>query len=109
MKLFTRHQAPTHKRPQDSFGHRILNDPYLDWLFMLIITLIAASACVTVGFMRYSMVQERLDEISVIVPKTPEQIFDSSTLQQVLNDFGHRATERDRIKKGYSDVSDPSL
>lgn len=97
------------KRPQDSFLHRILNDPYLDWSYMIIITTILSGVYIGAGFITYFNTQNSLSAATNVTNSNSAQVFDSTALSRTLKDFDKRAAERASILKGYSAVGDPSL
>lgn len=97
------------KRPQDSFMHRILNDPYLDWAYMIVIATILTIISAGVGFGMYFDMKSHLSSSVSIATTTKVSTFDSSTLSRVLNNFNGRALERERILNTGSVIGDPSL
>ncbi len=110
MKFFSHTDVHSRsKRPQDSFLHRILNDPYLDWFYLIIIAAIMVGVVAGVGFVVYFNVQDRLSEsTTVIVPKS-SSLFDSAAMTRTLKDFENRAAERTKVLNGHGTIVDPSL
>ncbi len=112
MKLHLPTHSKNHistKRPQDSFVHRILNDPYLDWFFMVISTVILSAAYIVLGFTTYQNMQQRLEAQESQNIQNPSSVFSSETLSRTLKSFDARAGERNRVTSGYNGVADPSL
>lgn len=110
MQFFPRSDIhATSKRPQDSFMHRILNDPYLDWFYMVVITIILTGLYVGIGFMTYFSMQNSLSATTKAETISRTAVFDSEALSRTLKDFEKRALERASIMKGYNVVGDPSL
>lgn len=97
------------KRPQDSFMHRILNDPYLDWIYLIVIATILAIVSAGIGFVMYFDMKGNLSSSVITTSITKVSTFDSSALSRVLNNFNNRAVEKERILNTGSVIGDPSL
>ena len=112
MSIFTtRHHArnPQPRRPQDSFAHRLWNDPYHDWMLMVVISAILFGISIGVGFITYFSVKGSLAVPAVVVPTNPASLFNVNVLSTTLQNFEARTAEREAAKKGYSGVADPSI
>ena len=108
--LFSHFKKETKKkRPQDSFVHRVMNDPYLDWFYIFIFSIILAIVYIINGFFTYSRVQNSLSAPSKEVVGNISGIFSSEALSDTLKNFENRSIERTRVRNGYNGVFDPSL
>ena len=99
---------PSNKRPQDSFKHRILNDPFLDWIYMIIIVLVLAGVYIGVGYTTYLDMQAKIDAAPTTNVTNPLRIFDQAALSRTLRFFDQRAQKRAESSRGYVGVGDPS-
>jgi hypothetical protein len=86
-----------------------MNDPYLDWLYMVIFTFILSVAYIGIGAFTFMHVRDSLSASPVEESRGISTIFNSEKLSQTLKTFENRARERARVVSGYSGVSDPSL
>ena len=109
MSFFHHHPRKKSRKTHDSIWHRLTNDPYLDWLTLVVISAILSGIGIGAGFIMYTHTRDRLS-----APQTSDQgahaaTFNVETLSKVLKEFDQRAVERGNIIKGYVGVSDPSL
>ncbi len=109
MKLFIPHNHKSSRRAQDSLMHRVSNDPFLDWLILIIIASILSVLAIGSGFLVYNDTQTRLDTPAAADPSTRQVLFDADALSRTLRDFNIRAEEQRSLMKGYTGVADPSL
>jgi hypothetical protein len=109
MKLFNSKEHSSRNRQQDSFGHRIANDPYLDWMMLVIIAVILAGVLIGVGFISYNDTQIRLSSPTTGGTGVHQSLFDTEAMNRTLKTFSARADEQATLIKGYSGVADPSL
>ncbi len=106
---------PTHPhhnllhQPHDSIRHRIANDPYLDWLIMVVVASVMSLVCIGVGLISYQSVRRQLGAPVDASAQQPRALFDRQSLDRALREFGARADEQSSLLKGYAGVADPSL
>lgn len=109
MKLFNKTNNHISRRPQDSFVHRVANDPYLDWFILVMITVVFSGVVIGVGFISYNWVQDELSAPSKSSDSGRQILFDDGAMSKILDNFEDRATEQVNLRKGYTGVADPSL
>ena len=109
MKLFSKYRKFHSHRPQDSLVHRISNDPNLDWLILVVMSIIAAGLFIGIGLMTYNDTRARLSASADSNTSNNKVLFDVEVLSKTIKSFALRAEEYERLMKGYSGVADPSL
>ena len=109
MSLFSTSHRPSSRHPQDPFMHRIANDPYLDWLILIIIAVILSGIVIGTGLIRYQEVQDRISAPVVLSALSPNRLLDGESMSRIIKAFSARATEHAALLKGYTGVADPSL
>lgn len=87
-----------------NLGH----DPYIDWVLIVIFSLIISVILVAVGVLSYLDVGERLVQKSKL-PTAPVKTIDGKMVDYVVDTFDKRAEERAGLDKGYVAPADPSL
>jgi hypothetical protein len=87
---------------------RLSTDPYLDWMLILLGTVIITLGGIGLGYMTYIRVQERLSATPSATAK--RVVFDQAVLVDTLKRFDARAGERSAIIRGDIPVpADPSI
>ena len=97
------------KRPHESFAHRVTTDPYLDWFYMIIFTVILSLVYICVGTFTYLHVKDSLNKPLVEESVGKKSVFNQDLLLRVLKDVEIRTGKRAGAVSGYSGISDPSL
>jgi NAD(P)H-hydrate repair Nnr-like enzyme with NAD(P)H-hydrate dehydratase domain len=109
MKLFSKPTHSASRRPQDSFVHRVANDPYLDWLILVIVAVVIAGIVIGTGFISYQSTQDKLSAPLSTDSGARPVLFDADAMAKTLKTFQARAEEQSTLIKGYAGVADPSL
>ncbi len=109
MKLFNSKEHISRNRQQDSFAHRVANDPYLDWLLLVIIAVVLSGIVIGIGFISFNTTRARLDAPVVAGSSAYRSLFDTEAMNRTLKTFNTRADEHSALLKGYGGVADPSL
>lgn len=102
--------AANQTRPQlkGSFAHRLVSDPFLDWVLIFSFALVAMMALVGVGIYVYLLTGAKLD--AEVAPAKPAAMpLDEAKLGSVLREFDSRAEHTTAILRTYSAPRDPSL
>lgn len=105
---FHHHKKVLTNKDRDSLRHKFLNNPYLDWVIIILISTMLSLICIGIGFKNYFNVQKRLNEPLPDIKSSPI-IFNSEELTKVLKQYDNQALEKTNFLKGYRGVSDPSL
>ncbi|MEK7609866.1 MAG: hypothetical protein AAB470_01965 [Patescibacteria group bacterium] len=109
---FTRHHSRRHtssRDHRDPFIRRVLTDPYLGWLLLIVISSIVSGVFVVLGYIAYSKISDRLSRPESSSEFKSNTIFNSNSLSKILKEFNNRGTERTNIIQGSARMSDPSL
>lgn len=109
MKLFSKKTHSSSRRPQDSFVHRVANDPYLDWFILVIVAVVFSGIVIGVGLISYRTSQDTLSGPAVSDAGVRKVLFDAEAMSKTLKTFNLRAEEQTALTKGYAGVADPSL
>jgi hypothetical protein len=110
MKLFSK------KSSAHSHGHEIHegmsnigHDPFIDWLFILVMGSVVVIALVAAGFLSYKKVGNILSAPPTEATSSASSAIDPGMLAHVLKQYEVRAQERAEIIKAYKGPADPSL
>lgn len=109
MSLFTHTNYSSRRRPQDSFMHRIANDPFLDWFIMVICAVVISGIVIGAGFIAYHDAEARLSAPVISNAMSPQRLLDREAMSRILQTFKARTDEHAALIKAYSGVADPSL
>lgn len=106
----------SHKNNKAHHGHELHeglsnvgHDPFLDWMFIIIIGTLVTCGLVAAGFLSYTRVGSILSQPAAKATSTQSSAIDPAMLDHILGQFEARATERAELIKGYKGPLDPSL
>jgi hypothetical protein len=89
---------------------KIGNDPFVDWVLILVSTCLAACVLISIGGYLYINTQSELSSGGTSLPAaTDASKFDVKKLNIVTGVFDGRASERVMLGTGYKWPKDPSL
>ncbi len=108
MHIFN-HRKISSRQRQDSFFRRIGDDPYVDWLIMLVVVVVLVGVSAFFGYRTYVGVQSRLSEPTVHDASGNPSAFDVGALSGALKEFNDRTAGRAGILQGSGMPGDPSL
>ncbi len=102
------HQHVSSRDHRDPFLKRITNDPYLDWLIIIIIALVVAGVFIVMGYFVYNDTQDSFQS-GANQTNASNKVFNSDSLSKVIKEIDGRAVERANIMQGEAKIADPSL
>ena len=115
MFSFTHTKNTAQTKPKTNPGYvryvnKIGNDPFVDWILILSVSLLIAFILIGVGAYIYVDTQSQLSGSGTVSPTSIANThFDVQNLKKIITTFDARATERVSLGKGYVGPSDPSL
>jgi hypothetical protein len=92
-----------------SMLHVIANDPFLDWLLILVTAFAVTLTLVVIGASMYLGTGAKLAAPPPVVTRTAMSRVNTKALDTVLGEFDNRARERALPAKSYVAPKDPSL
>lgn len=110
MKIFSSKKNTAHHGHELHEGlSNVGHDPFLDWLFIIVIGVIVTGILVSAGLLSYRRVGSILSQPPSQATSTLSSAIDPAMLDHVLGQFESRAQERAELIKGYKGPLDPSL
>lgn len=89
---------------------RLSNDPYLDWIVVVIVWFIAFIVFAFMGYRVCRQVTVRINSAVIETPTMTIKTFDEKKLDSVLQEYDSRRAEWYRLKEGSFPLpSDPSV
>jgi hypothetical protein len=104
-KKSTRHHGHEIHEGMSNIGH----DPFIDWLFILVMGCIVTIALVAAGLLSYQRVGRILSAPPTQATNSASSAIDPGMLQHVLEQYETRSQERTELMKTYKGPADPSL
>lgn len=89
--------------------HVIVNDPFLDWMIIIVLAFVTVIALVALGAYVYVGTAARLSAAPPTVPRIDMSRINTKALGDVLEEFDGRAAERALPAKAFIAPKDPSL
>ncbi|MCX6716202.1 MAG: hypothetical protein NT077_04300 [Candidatus Taylorbacteria bacterium] len=95
--------------PKGRLAHQLSNDPFLDWVIILIIFLILIVTLVGVGISVYLGMRRELMSTETVQTRKSALPISETALDKVLDEFSRNSGERAVILRSYNAPRDPSL
>ncbi|MFA6295620.1 MAG: hypothetical protein WC666_04385 [Candidatus Paceibacterota bacterium] len=84
-------------------------DPHVDWVIIILITVIVTIVSVVVGSMVYFNVGKSINEPDVSLIPDNKDLTDIKNLDLIIKEFDKRAEIRSDLIRGYAGPGDPSF
>ncbi len=100
------------RTPQISFFNAIKEvgrNPFVDWIWVLIVSLVLAIIFIINAFSLYKAVTSGDIREADVTTTQPQQIFNSKDLSSIINRFDAKEVKRNQAKERYAGPSDPSI
>lgn len=85
------------------------NDAYVDWVVMIIVSIIVSIVFIYFGISTYYGVEEKINEQNQKFVPVSKEAVDTKALDRVLGEFENRANAEKNLDGGYNASHDPSL